>query len=184
MKRALISATVCGFALLFLAPRAQAQGGGFVFLGGGATIPTGDFKNVDMAKTGWIAQGGAGLDLSKAAWVEAEGWYGSNKHDDGSGDKTDIQAGLVTLGYQFTPGAKGSLYVAAGGGLMNHKYVPATGSSENHWKGAMTGAVGYVGTLSGSTRFWVEGRYLHMLETGGTTIMPITAGLSFNFGGK
>ena len=59
-----------------------------------------DFKKVDGAKTGWLATGGVGVDVGKkGAWVEAEGYYGSNKHKQGAGvppagpgEKTDVIA--------------------------------------------------------------------------------------------
>ena len=86
MKR-LGSALLAGaVAVLVSAAPAGAQ---YIFLGGGATLPMGDYK--DFAKTGWIATAGVGFDVgSRGLWVEGQGYYGSNKHDDGSGDKTDL----------------------------------------------------------------------------------------------
>ncbi len=182
MKPGISVASLCMLGLLGISYPLQAQHSGFAYAGGGMTIPTGDFKNFDMAKPGWTATGGIGVNLTKSVRVEAEGWYGSNKYNDGTGDRADLLAGLATVGYEFSPEAKGSPYVLGGGGLMNRKEVFATGTSASVTKPALTGGVGYVYELSKGTHLWVEGRYAHMLTTSGATIIPITAGLSFNFG--
>ncbi len=182
MKPRILAAGLGALVLLSFSHRLPAQRSGFVFAGGGLTVPRGDFKTIDLAKTGWIASGGGGVNLSKSVWIEAEGWYGSNTHNDGTGDRTNLTAGLAAVGYELSPDAKGSAYVLGGGGMMINKLVLATGTSVSSTKMALSGAAGFLYQLSKRTHLWVEGRYMHTMETGGTTIIPITAGLSFNLG--
>ena len=176
MKRGTI---VCLAALLFAgASAANAQ---YVFAGGGISIANGDFK--DYAKTGWMAQAGVGFDITKVKglFVEAEAFYGSNKHSDVDGDKTNLFAGIAALGYSFMPDKKVSPYVIAGAGILNHKFVPATGTSESESKFAYSGALGIGYNASSTLHLWLEGR---VLGAEGSRVIPIMAGFSLNFGKK
>jgi len=180
MKRGkLVSVGLFVLAAVAMPATAKAQ---YVFLGGGASIPNGDFK--DEAKTGWMAQAGVGYDIAavKGLWVEAEGFYGSNKHkapDDG--DKTNLFAGIAALGYSFTPDSKVSPYVLAGAGILNHKFVPATGTSESESKFAYSGAVGIGYNASSSVHVWLEGR---VLGSKSSRVIPISLGFTYNFSKK
>lgn len=151
----------------------------YIFLGAGASLPMRDFKN--DAKLGWMAQAGVGLDLSKKGlWVEAEAFYGSNKHkapDDA--DKTNLLALLGAVGYSFTPDKKVSPYVLAAAGMLNHKFVPGTGTSESESKFAYSGAVGIGYNASERVHVWLEGRYLGAGKDG---TIPVTLGVSVSFG--
>src|ERR1044071_931557 len=92
---------VGALAVLAVSDPAQAQQP-YIFAGAGANFPVSTFG--DFAKTGWIATAGVGVDIgAKGLWAEAEGWYGSNKHSDVVGDKTDIFSLLGALGYTFMP---------------------------------------------------------------------------------
>jgi opacity protein-like surface antigen len=177
MKRLCGSIVVGALVALAAATPAQAQSK-FVFFGGGVSLPMSDFK--DVAKTGWIAQVGIGTDIgSKGLWADLEGFFGSNKHDDGSGDKTNPIGGLAVLGYSFSTTAKVSPYVLGGLGFLRHRYVPAVGDAESSTNFAYTGGVGLGFRFSPTALFYVEGRYMG----GDTQFLPIMAGLSFSFGG-
>jgi opacity protein-like surface antigen len=157
-----------------LPAKADAQ---YVFLGGGATIAMGDFK--DYAKTGWLATGGVGYDVTSKVWVEAEAYYGQNSHSDVAGDKTKLLGFIGAVGYSFSPDKKVSPYVTAGAGMLQHKYVPATGDSESDSKFAYTGAAGIGFNLNETVHLWIEGRFLGRKDT---QLIPIMAGFTFSFG--
>ncbi len=165
--------------VLAAASTANAQ---YVFLGGGASLPMSDFK--EFAKMGWIAQGGVGVDVGdKGLWVEAEAWYGSNKHkapDDA--DKTNLLAVMGGVGYSFTPDKKLSPYVVGSAGMLQHKYVPGTGTSESEWNFAWAAGAGFGYKLSPKATFWVEGRFMDGGGEGSNFFIPITAGVTINFG--
>jgi opacity protein-like surface antigen len=179
MKRgSLVSLGLVVLAAAVIPATANAQ---YLFVGGGASIAIGDFK--DYAKTGWIAQAGLGYDIAsvKGLFVEAEGFYGSNKHSDVAGDKTNIIAGMGVIGYSFTPDSKASPYVLAGAGFQSHKFDPATGASETSTKFGYTGAAGVGVKLNQTVSFWVEGRLLGSKDS---KMIPVSAGFTFNFGKK
>ncbi len=178
MKRgSLVSLGFFALAAAVFPATATAQ---YVFVGGGASIPIGNFKDAG-AKTGWIAQAGVGYDIGdKGLWVEAEGWYGSHKYTGATG-KTDLLAGLGALGYSFMPGKKMSPYVVAGAGFMSAKAKPATGASVTSTKFAYTGGAGLGFKLNSTVNFWLEGR---LLGTKDAKLIPVSAGFTFNFGKK
>lgn len=174
MKRLCGSIVVGTLVALATATPAQAQKP-FVFFGGGATIPMSDFK--DVAKTGWGAQVGIGIDIgTKGLWGDIEGGYSSNKHDVGDGETT-LLSGLAVLGYSFSPAAKVSPYVLGGLGFVRAKTEVGTVSgSETNF--AYTGGLGLGFRLSPVMLFYVEGRYMG----GDVKFIPIMAGLSISLG--
>lgn len=176
MKR-LASATLFGaVAVLLGASPARAQ---YVYFGGGASIPTGDFKT--DAKTGWMATGGVGANVGpQGLWIEAEGYYGSNKHKaPEDGDKTTIIAGIGAVGYDLMPGKKTTPYITGGLGFLSHKFTPETGASETETNLGYTGALGVSFTASPKIHVWVEGR---LLGSSASRVILAQAGLSFILG--
>lgn len=188
MKRIAVSCAFAAGALLGIQGPVQAQGA-YLFGGGGASIPVGSFKNDDHAKTGWMTQGGVGVEVGKTGlWVEAEGWYGSNKHKaPDAGSKTNLAAGFAALGYSIGPSAtKVHPYVVGGAGFLNHKFVPATGSSESTTKFAYTGGAGLTFTLTRQVDLWFEGRVMGTTKRSATetrtTTLPLSGGLTLHVG--
>lgn len=168
-------------AALALAAPAQAQSTPFVYFGGGASLPMGDYK--DYAKTGWMANAGIGTSIgNKGLMIGVDAFYGSNKHKAPlDGDKTNLLIGLATFGYSFTPDAKISPYVLGSFGFMNHKYVPETGSSESESMLAVGGAVGLLFKVGAKAYFFTEARYLTGSKNGSTTaLVPVLIGISLN----
>lgn len=167
-------------AMTAISSRAEAQA--YVFFGGGATFPTGDYGT--YAKTGWMAQGGLGIDIgSKGLFLEGEGFFGTNKHEaTTTNDKTNIIAFMGALGYSFgADDAKISPYVLAGAGVLAHQFRtegPALEDTET--KFGYTGAAGLSFRLSSTGRFWIEGRYI---GSDGTAVIPLMVGVSIHFGG-
>jgi opacity protein-like surface antigen len=157
MKRLKGAMMVGALAVMMAASPAKAQ---YVFLGAGASFPTGSFKT--EAKTGFLAQGGVGFDIGdKGLWAEAEGYWGTNKHKaPEDGDKTNIIAGIAALGYSFMADKSVSPYLTGGLGFQSHKFVPETGASETTTKLGYTGAAGLGFKVGAKAHLWVEGRFL------------------------
>ena len=175
MRRLTAAMMVGAVAVLVTASASQAQ---YVFLGGGVSIPMSDFK--DIAKTGWMATAGLGYDIGTSGlFVEAEGFYGSNKHKAPSDDdKTNLLVGLGALGYSFMPEKSVRPYVLAGVGFLRHQFDPATGDNESSTDFAYSGAVGLSFKAGAKLNLWLEARYLG----GDPKLLPILAGLTINFG--
>lgn len=181
MRRFVVPMVLGALAMTAASSRAEAQA--YVFFGGGATIPTGDYGT--YAKTGWMAQAGLGVDIgSKGAFLEAEGFFGSNKHETTiSNDKTNIIAFMGALGYGFgAKDAKVSPYVLAGAGLLAHQFRTDGADVEGtETKFGYTGAAGLSFKLGATAKFWVEGRYI---GSSGTAVIPVMVGVTINFGGN
>jgi hypothetical protein len=171
MKRGV---SMLGLAMTLAAGSAAPAAGqiGFV-LGGGATIPMGDFG--DVAKTGWMGLAGVrlGLPLLPVSF-RAEGLFGQNGHDIGAtDDKTTLYGGManvmVSIGPPLVPVKP---YIIAGAGALNHK-VELGGVSGNEWKPVFGGGVGVNVSLM-VVGLFVEARYLRRDDTG---FVPIMAGV-------
>lgn len=171
MRRFMIGAASLAAALVLGTSSASAQ----FFVGGYATMPQSDFK--DLAKTGWMAAAGvkafASEDGRFSLWVEGD--YGSNKHDDDSGDKTNIMMGLATPSYDLTTGGSATPYLLGSVGYLNHQYKPETGDSENSGSLVFGGGIGvYFGKV------WVDGRYMTSSKDGfNTSFLMIGGGVTF-----
>ena len=172
--------------LLALAVPTLASAQASIFLGGGATIPTGDFG--DYAKTGWMGQAGVVANVgSNGLFVAGEGFYGSNKHETG-GDKTNLYGADGQVGYRFGDQAKAGLYVAGLLGAMIHKYSPATGTGDSS-TGILFGGIAGVDIPAGKVNVWVEGRWMNgRFSEGGdssnTAFFGLFAGVSIPVGGS
>lgn len=166
-------------AVLAVSTEATSQSSGpYVFLGGGMSIPTGKFKNEDHARTGWMATAGIGANLKKGAWIEGEVYYGSNKHEATSGEKTNLLGGFAAVGYTLMPTKKVSPFVMGGVGFLNHKFVPPTGASFSDTKLAFKAGGGLSFTISPKASFWIGAEFMARSET---ALIPITAGFTINF---
>lgn len=182
MKRYAAPLVLGAIGLLGFSAPAMAQARPYIFAGAGASIATGTFH--DYAKTGWIAQAGVGADLGKSGtWIEAEGWFGSNKHSDVVGDKTNLLGGFGAIGHSFGK-QKVHPYLVGALGFLQHKFVPKIGPSESETKFAYSAGGGLAFDLSQTLHFWVEGRYMSSTGTGATHLIPLTAGFSLNLGKK
>ncbi len=152
--------------LLALAVPTLASAQASIFLGAGATIPTGDYG--DYAKTGWMGQAGAVFNVgSKGLFVAGEGFLGSNKHDDyqaggggGTSDKTTLYGVDGQVGYRFGDQEKAGLYVAGLLGALIHKYSPGTGTGDSS-TGILFGGIAGVDIPAGKVNVWVEGRWMN-----------------------
>jgi len=184
MKRSTVVMSLGVFGMLVAATGAQAQ---YIYGAAGANIPVGTFK--DAVKTGWIVSAGVGADVGKKGlWVEAEGWYGTNKWKASGtyGDlgKTNLFSGLGVVGWTFMPEKSVSPYLAAGLGFLHASNKPESGASSSSTKFAYTGAGGLAFKAGSSTHLFVEVRYLAGTSSGYAKMLPITAGVSVQVGKK
>jgi len=179
MKRRLIVAS--GLLLgLALPATAGAQVG--IYLGGGATIPTGDFKDFDEAKTGWMAQAGVTYFIASAPGlgVWGGGSYGSNKHEGTSGDKTNLLGAHGGLIYRIGNMEKPGVYLLGGAGMLNHQFKPGDGGeSQNEWKFSWLGGAGVDIPLS-SIALWIEANFN---SRSSTKFIGLMGGISIPLGG-
>lgn len=168
----LVAATIIG-------AEASAQGSKYLYLGGGATIPMGDYK--EFAKTGWMGSIGLGTSLGSGnMFAFVDGFYGKNSHEGVADESTTLLGGGVNLGIR-TSGVT-HLYGYAGAGMQNHKYNPAVGEGASETKPYGRAAVG-VGTGSGRVSFWAELGVLQGFggDGGNTAYLPILAGISIGW---
>ena len=159
--------------------RAQGQKPSF-FVGGGVTIPVGEYG--DYAKTGWLGNAGVTVGVGKkGAWVGGEGFFGANKHSDVTGDKTNVYGAIGEVGYRFGKRAKAGVYVYGGAGFLVHQFKSSSAPTTNESEGkfAYTGAAGIEIPAGKKVSVWIESRYM---GSSGTGFIPISIGLSFGGG--
>lgn len=162
---------------LTLAARPAVAQSTSVTLGGGLTIPTGEYG--DYAKTGWLTALGVTRSVGgKGMWVGGELVYGSNSHSDVVGDKTNLPGVLGNLGYRFGDDKKAGPYLFAAAGIMNHQYKSNQYASESEWAFAYGLGAG-VDIPAGKMALWVEARYL---SRDGTNLIPLMVGVSIPVG--
>ncbi len=183
MKRMLHAAVALVLVSLVAASAAQAQTArASFFLGGGATIPTGDFK--DVAKTGWNGVGGVNFMLPGVPFgIRVDGMYSQNSDKAGSSAKVKIFSGNADAVFAFgAPGSMVKPYILAGLGAANVKVDDGAGFSESETKLAFNGGAGINFMLSSVTIF-VEGRYFNVSTSdnfgGSKGYIPFSVGVKF-----
>jgi hypothetical protein len=172
MRRLMIGASTLTAALLLTLPLG-AQG----FVGGGVTLPSGDYNT--YAKAGWMVNAGftPWHSADERAKVWAEGFYGSNSHDDFAGDKTNLYGGLGSLTYNLTEGGSAVPYLIGSVGYMVHQYKSDDFPDEEGSDGgfAFGGGAGV-----GIGKLYLEGRYFSASISGATTaFILVAAGITF-----
>src|SRR5262245_49707928 len=148
-------------------------------VGGGVTMPSGDYGN--FAKTGYLAIAGLTFDIPAAPIaVRVDGMYGANTHDGGLDEKTSIYGGMANAVWGFLPGSPLQPYAIGGLGYLSHDYDPGSSGSSADVEWAMVwGVGGGVNFALGGLGLFAEGRYL---DRDGTAFLALLAGL--RFGGK
>lgn len=172
MRRLMIGASTLAAALLLTLPVA-AQG----FVGGGVTLPSGDFNT--YAKLGWMVNAGITpwQSANDRAKLWAEGFYGSSSHDDFDGDKTNLYGGLGSLTYNLTESGSAVPYLIGSVGYMVHQYKSDEFPDEEGSEGgfAFGGGAGV-----GFGKLYLEGRYFSASIEGSTTaFILVAAGITF-----
>ena len=178
MKRTLAGFLGTGMLTLALAVPAQAQARGYVGLGGGLSIPMGDFG--DNYKMGWLGQVVAGITGPNGMLGgRIDGMYIRHSLDgtvDGSTAMLGANGDLVV-----SPGsadAKIRPYLLGGIGFFNVKSEVGTQEGEGVTKFAYNLGAGLRFGGSGRMSFFVEGRYLSIQTEGSSTgLIPIAVGV-------
>lgn len=179
MKRMALVVSVLG--LLAGAGNLSAQGFR-IGLGGGVLIPTGDYGKAD--KLGWLVGGDATYWLLGAPiGIRADVQYSQTSEKSGVAPHTSkIIGGLAEVVYAFGQ-RKESIrpYIMGGVGYYNVKVDISGGASGSESKVGFGGGAGLAFKLgAGSTRFFVDGKFVSVPTTGGSsTFFPIRAGLRF-----
>ena len=163
----------------------SAQQGIRVGIGGGLLMPMGDYKKAD--KMGWLVGGDVTYWLTSAPiGIRADVQYSQTSENSGIPAHTSkIIGGLAEVVYAFGKQADQIRpYILGGVGYYNVKVnVTGIGSGSESKVGFGGGAGVAFKVGSGSTRVFVEGKFVNVSTTGGsTTFLPIRAGL--RFGGK
>lgn len=176
-KRMIGSLAVVGVALLFALPL-QAQS---VYIGGGLTIPTGDFG--EFADTGWMTAGGFMIDIGDSgASAGVEGFYSGASESDGDADAS-IYGAMATLLYRVGNPARVGPYIFGGAGLTAVDLDdPTDGDGSDEDFGYQFGA-GLDFPFADRVGAWLEGRYMGSSVFEGTHFFAILAGLGFGLGG-
>jgi opacity protein-like surface antigen len=162
----------------------SAQQGIRVGIGGGLLMPMGTYKDFD--KMGWLIGGDVTYWLSGAPiGIRGDVQYSQTSEKSGvSAHTSKVIGGLAEVVYAFGKQADQIRpYILGGAGYYNVK-ISAGGLSASESKLGFGGGAGIAFKVgSGSTRVFVEGKFVSVSTTGNsTTFLPIRAGL--RFGGK
>ena len=143
-------------------------------VGGGITLPTGDYGTVD--KAGWHVLGLVQLPLSQSPiHLRFDAQYGSTSHKSGFGSgSTKLTGATADLLYHLGPrSASVRPYVLGGLGIFD---VSDGTSTSKFAFGAGGGILFGVGTMHA----FAEGRYISVQTSGSAlTFIPISVGLMF-----
>lgn len=176
MKRIAFAASVVAV-ILALGTAGQAQAQSVTFgVGGGLTLPMGDFNTA--AKLGWHGIGQIGYGLPSGLGFRGDFFYGQNNLDGVSG-KAKLAGGLGNLTYDIKSPGGVKPYFIVGAGVFNVK-VEVGSASASETKFAFGGGGGLKFKAGSDSHFFVEGRYISVQTSGSSTgFIPITAGISF-----
>ena len=181
-----VSKSIAALALgiLVSAPAAHAQGAEFS-LGGGATLPLGDFG--DAAKTGF--HGLVGVSFAPSSFplgIQVDAMYQRLKQDDSFvGDRSfQLLQGTANVVYKFKSSEDSQFrpYVIGGVGLYNTKLVggddvspPGEGGTATDF--GLNGGAGF-DIKAGGIGLFLEGRFHNVFSDGSSTnFIPITLGV-------
>lgn len=163
----------------------SAQEGVRIGIGGGAQLPTGDYGKFD--KMGWLIGGDLTYWLTGApVGIRADVQYAQTSHKNNVDGNSKVIGGLAEVVYAFGTSAEQLRpYIFGGVGYYNVKVtIPSLSFDQSESKVGFGGGAGVafkVGT--GSTRFFIEGKFVSVSTSGSsTTFFPLRAGL--RFGGK
>lgn len=178
MKRTI--AIMVALAMLGIAGARDVSAQG-IFVGGGATIPTGDYG--DFANTGWMAYAGVISPVgTQGLSIGAEGYYGGNGYEATDGS-SKLYGALALAGLTFGPAdAAASPFVYGGVGFMSHSAeIGTTDVTESGV--AVSGGAGVSFPFSPAVQGMILGSYLHgFIEDSATSLFGLSAAIQFLFG--
>ena len=167
-----------GIAIVFAPVATLAAQSAHFGIGGGATVPLGDYSTGDNA--GWHALAKVDFKIPMSpVGVRVDGIFSQTSHK-GIDGHTRATGGLASIVWHV-PAALVKPYLLGGVGLYNVD-ISTGGVSASETKFTF-GVGGGLSFGTGPTRFFIEGRYVSFQASGGSiNFIPITAGI--NFGGK
>ena len=177
MKRVVLSMFAVALAAQVSAGSLQAQVS--VGVGGGLTVPLGDFG--DAAKLGWHGLAHLGYGLPSGLGFRGEFFYGQNKVDANVDAKFKLAGGMGSVTYDFQTSGGLKPYILGGVGYFQVK-AEGGGGSVSESKVAFGGGAGLKFKAGSDANIFVESRYLSVSTSGSsTTFVPLTVGVSFGF---
>jgi len=150
-------------------------------LGGGATIPTGDYKTAN--KVGWHALGVVQFGVPRSPVdIRVDGMYSRTSFDTTvtlASGSTKLYGGLASLVYNVGPKALMARAYILGGVGAYHVKVESGGTSTGETKVAFGGGGGVSFSLAAVHAF-VEARWVSVRTSGSSlSFFPLSAGLMF-----
>src|SRR5688572_3962055 len=189
MKGMLKGVAALALSTALFASAAQAQTPVSFGLGGGLTLPLGDFG--DAAKMGFHGMGLVEFQpASLPVGIRLDGSYHrvgfSDLFEDVVGEGNhQIIMGTLNGVYTFTtaPESKFHPYIVAGVGMYNAKANVENADNDSETKFGINGGAGFNFGM-GSASVFVEGRFHNIFTEGSSTnFVPITLGVRFGGGG-
>lgn len=179
-------ALLAGAGLSATRAHAQAAGQSFDFaVGGGVSIPTGDFD--DAAKLGW--QGMAAVRVfpqSMPLGFQVDGNFGRLSDESDFDIQSQLIYGTGNVLYRFSTSAETRFqpYLIGGGGVYNLdvKGDDAPAGVESETKFGLNAGAGF-DFKAGSAGLFVEGRF-HNVFTAGSDAQFIPINVGVRFGGR
>ena len=189
MKGMLKALTAVAMATAFTASTAHAQTPVTFGVGGGVSLPLGDFN--DVAKLGFQGTGLVGFaPANLPVGFRVDGTYMQNKFSDGAvaafGDGKDQTIfGTANVVYTFKTAETSRIhpYLIAGGGVYNMKFKPDAPTNTNPEASAtkfgVNGGAGFDMAV-GAAKVFLEGRFHNIFTEGSNTnFIPVTIGVKF-----
>lgn len=189
MKGMLKGVAALALSTALFASAAQAQTPVSFGLGGGVTLPLGDFG--DAAKTGFHGTGLVEFQpASLPVGIRLDGTFHrigfSDLQEDFAGEGNfQMITGTLNGVYTFQTAAESKFhpYIIAGAGVYNFKANFDDFDDDSETKFGINGGAGFNMGMGGASIF-VEGRFHNVFTEGSsTTFVPITLGVRFGGGG-
>ena len=182
MRVASKSVAALAFGMLLGAPALRAQGAEFS-LGGGVSVPLGDFD--DVSKLGWQGTGAVSfVPSSMPIGFQFDGTYSQFSDDTPLDIKSQFIYGTGNIVYKFKTSEESRFrpYLIGGGGVYNVKLkgndVP-TGFDDSQTKFGINAGAGF-DFKAGAAGLFIEARFHNVFTDGpNTQFVPINVGLRF-----
>jgi hypothetical protein len=160
-----------------------------IFVGGGATVPTGDFSDfdgdgagTDGASTGWQATAGAQFAIGGGGFtVGPRVFYGSNNHETAD-EKTNLYGASALANYGFGQPDALNPFLWGEFGVMSHAFK-STLIDDTSTAAMWSAGAGLGFPLGGVNGFIAAGYTAGLSDNSDTTLFGIYAGASFAVGG-
>jgi opacity protein-like surface antigen len=183
-----LRSVVLGAVLMATAGAAPAVAQAKFSLGGGLTLPSGDFD--DLVGTGWHGLAAVGFQPADfPLGFQIDGMYqrfGFDGVPDGFDANFQIIQGTANAVYTFTTAEESTFhpYLIAGVGLYNQKATgDDVGDIDSETDFGINGGAGFDFQL-GSVGLFIEGRFHNVFgDPENSNFIPITAGIRFGGGG-